>query len=231
VLPWLAGFLVLTIGGERLELARLAMPASAGRALVLIGLGITTTVAAATLWPRVGAALLGVAVLALVAWLASFDVARRTIRSSGLPRFAAACMLSGQVWLAVAGAIWLGRGSPVDGPAYDAVVHAVFLGFAISMIMAHAPSILPAVTRVPLPYRPEMWLPWLLLQVSLVVRIWGGDALGSTVAREVGGAGNAIALLGFFAVAIASAVRGEPVHGRPSTHTTPVAKGDAEVPA
>src|SRR5690606_6657738 len=29
VLPWLAGFLVLTIVGERLELARLAMPAQA----------------------------------------------------------------------------------------------------------------------------------------------------------------------------------------------------------
>lgn len=230
-LPWLAGFLILTIGGERLELARLAMPASAGAALVVIGLAITTSVAAATLWPRVGAAVLGVAVLALVAWLASYDVARRTVRGTGLPRFAAACMLSGQAWLAVAGAIWLGVGSPVDGPAYDAVVHAVFLGFAISMIMAHAPSILPAVTRVPLPYRPEMWLPWLVLQVSLVVRVWGGDALGSTVGREVGGAGNALALLGFFVVAIASALRGEPARARPETRTRPQARRDAEVPA
>ena len=40
------------------------------------------------------------------------------------------------------------------GPAYDAVVHAVFLGFTLSMIMAHAPVILPAVLRRPLPYRP-----------------------------------------------------------------------------
>jgi len=40
-----------------------------------------------------------------------------------------------------------------DGGGYDAVVHAIFLGFVISMVMAHAPVILPAVLRRPLPYR------------------------------------------------------------------------------
>lgn len=209
-LPWLAGFLVLTIGGERLELARLAMPDGAGTTLALLGLAVTVAVPAATMWPRAGAALLGLAILLLAAWLASYDVARRTVRGSGLPRFAAACMLAGQAWLAVAGGLWLVVGHPVEGPAYDALVHAVFLGFAISMIMAHAPSILPAVTRVPLPYRSAMWAPWLLLQVSLVVRLWGGDALGNDLAREVGGAGNAVALLLFFVVAIGSAVAGQP---------------------
>ncbi|GAB3030057.1 hypothetical protein GCM10011376_39610 [Nocardioides flavus (ex Wang et al. 2016)] len=209
-LPWLAGFVVLTIAGERLELARLAMPPGAGASLVLLGLAITVGVAAATMWPRAGAAVLGLAVLLLAAWLATHDVARRTVRGEGLPRFAAACMLAGQAWLAVAGGIWLVAGHPADGAAYDALVHAVFLGFALSMIMAHAPSILPAVTRVPLPYRPTMWAPWLLLQVSLVLRLWGGDALGSDLAREVGGAGNAVALLLFFVVAAASTVRGAP---------------------
>lgn len=209
-LPWLAGFLILTIGGERLELARLAMPPSAGPTLVLSAMAITLAVPAATMWPRAGGAVLGLAVLALAWWLASYDVARRTVRSTGLPRFAAACMLAGQAWLAVAGGVWLVVGHPADGPAYDAVVHAVFLGFAISMIMAHAPSILPAVTRVPLPYRSAMWVPWLLLQSSLVLRLWGGDALGSDLAREIGGAGNAAALLLFFAVAISSAALGPP---------------------
>jgi hypothetical protein len=119
-------------------------------------------------------------------------------------------MLAGQAWLAVAGGLWLVAGQPADGAAYDALVHAVFLGFAISMIMAHAPSILPAVTRVPLPYRPMMWAPWLLLQASLVLRLWGGDALGSDLAREVGGAGNAVALLLFFVVAAVSTALGPP---------------------
>jgi hypothetical protein len=209
-LPWLAGFVVLTIAGERLELARLEMPPGAGASLVLLGLAVTLAVPAATMWPRAGAGALGLVVLLLAAWLASYDVARRTVRGRGLPRFAAACMLAGQAWLAVAGGVWLVVGHPVEGAAYDALVHAVFLGFAISMIMAHAPSILPAVTRVPLPYRPAMWAPWLLLQVSLAVRLWGGDALGSDLAREVGGAGNAVALLLFFIVAAASTVLGPP---------------------
>lgn len=207
-LPWLAGFILLTIAGERLELARLAMPSGAGSSLVLLGIAVTVSVPAATMWPRVGAAGLGISVLLLAAWLASYDVARRTVRGTGLPRFAAACMLAGQGWLVVAGGLWLVAGQPRDGAAYDALVHAVFLGFALSMIMAHAPSILPAVTRVPLPYRPAMWAPWLLLQASLVLRLWGGDALGSDRLREVGGAGNAVALLLFVAVAVASAAVG-----------------------
>jgi hypothetical protein len=223
-LPWLAGFVVLTIAGERLELARLAMPAGAGTSLVMLGLAITVGVPAATMWPRIGGGLLGVAVLLLAAWLVTYDVARRTVRSAGLPRFAAACMLAGQGWLAVAAGVWLVAGQPAEGAAYDALVHAVFLGFAISMIMAHAPSILPAVTRVPLPYRPAMWAPWLLLQVSLVLRLWGGNALGSDLAREVGGAGNAIALLLFFAVAVASTAMGPP-----PTQPTPTAAREPEV--
>lgn len=209
-LPWLAGFIVLTIVGERLELARLAMPAGAGTSLVLLGLALAVSVPAATMWPRAGGSALGLVLLLLVAWLVSYDVARRTLRGSGLPRFAAACMVAGQAWLAAAGGVLLVAGQPADGMSYDALVHAVFLGFAVSMIMAHAPSILPAVTRVPLPYRSSMWAPWLLLQVSLVVRLWGGDALGNDLAREVGGVGNAAALLLFFVVAVASAAMGPP---------------------
>jgi hypothetical protein len=223
-LPWLAGFVVLTIAGERLELARLVMPAGAGTSVVLLGLALTVATPAATMWPRAGAGALGLVVLALAAWLAAHDVARRTVRGSGLPRFAAACMLAGQAWLGVAGGIWLVAGQPADGRAYDALVHAVFLGFTLSMIMAHAPSILPAVTRVPLPYRPAMWAPWLLLQASLVLRLWGRDALGSDLAREVGGAGNAVALLLFFVVAAVSTTLGPPA---PPTRATPPREAEA----
>ena len=67
--PWLVGFVVLTIAGERLELARIAMGASAGSTLVLLTSGLTTGVVAALLWPRAGTALLGAALLALTGWL------------------------------------------------------------------------------------------------------------------------------------------------------------------
>ena len=173
LLPWLVGFVVLTIGGERLELARLAMGPRAGSAFLALSVALVAGVVAALLWPAAGYPLLGLALLALVSWLVVHDVARRTIQATGQARFIAGCLLAGYGWLAVAGACWLVGGAMLDGPAYDAVVHAVFLGFTLSMIMAHAPVILPAVLRRPLPYHPVMIAPAVLLHGSLAVRLWG----------------------------------------------------------
>jgi hypothetical protein len=204
LLPWLAGFVVLTIAGERLELARLAMGPGAGTRLVALSGALAAAIAAALLWPEVGTPLLGAALLALTLWLAVHDVARRTIRSSGSTRLMAACMLAGYGWLVVTGVVWLlgaaGTGSAGAG-GYDAAVHGVFLGFTISMIMAHAPTILPAVLRKPLPYHPALWAPAVLLHVGLVIRLWIGDGLGSSLAWQVGGALNIVALLLFVGVA------------------------------
>ena len=205
LLPWLAGFVVLTIAGERLELARLAMGPRAGATLTSLGAAFCACIVASLLWPAVGHPMLGAAMLALVGWLARHDVARRTAHATGLARFAALGMLAGYVWLAVAGAVWLG-GAP-GGAAYDAVVHAVFLGFTMSMVMAHAPVILPAVLRRPLPYHPAMLAPLALLHGSLVLRLWLGDALGSMTAWRTGGVLNILALLSFVAVAVWSATR------------------------
>lgn len=201
LLPWLAGFLVLTIGGERLELARLAMGPSAGPVLVALAAVLALTVLLSLLVPAVGHPALGAAVLALGGWLATHDVARRTVRSPGLPRFLAAGMLGGYAWLAVAGAVWALGGTAHEGAGYDAVVHAVFLGFTLSMVMAHAPVILPAVLRRPLPYHPGLWAPLLLLHGSLVLRTWVGDALGVHAVWQAAGVLNVAALLLFVAVA------------------------------
>ena len=59
----------------------------------------------------------------------------------------------------------------------DAALHAVFLGFTMSMVMAHAPVILPSVLRRPLPYRRLLWVPLVLLHGALVARV-GADLLG-----------------------------------------------------
>lgn len=196
-LPWLLGFLVLTIAGERLELARLAMHPVAARRLVGLTALLCCAVAAATMWPRIGGAFVGLALLGITAWLLRHDVARRTVHSTGLPRYIAACMLAGQAWLVVSGAVWL-LGTPErETAAYDALVHAVTLGFAVSMIMAHAPTILPAVSGIRLPYRRVLWLPFALLQASLVLRVAVGAGLDHEGARQVGGVGNVVALLLF----------------------------------
>lgn len=197
LLPWLAGFIVLTIAGERLELARIAMGPGAGSTLVALTTAVVVTVVASLLWPEVGTPLLGLALLVLVAWLAVHDVARRTVRSTGLVRYMAASMLAGYFWLAVAGSVWLVGGPAAEGVRYDAVIHAVFLGFTMSMIMAHAPVILPAVLRRPLPYHPALLVPAVLLHLSLALRLWVGDALGSQAGWELGGTLNISALLAF----------------------------------
>ena len=207
--PWLVGFVVLTIAGDRLELARIAMGPAAGSTLVLLASGLVAGAVAALLWPRAGTALLGAAVLALTGWLAVHDVARRTIHTSGLTRYMAGCMLAGHCWLGVAGGIWLLGGPALDGVRYDAVLHAVFLGFTLSMIMAHAPVILPAVLRRPLPYHPALIAPAALLHASLALRLWAGDALGSHRAWVIGGVVNIVAVLLFVVVAVGCAVRGK----------------------
>ena len=214
LLPWLAGFVVLTIAGERLELARVILLASAtvGQFLTLAAL-ITVGTVLTLLWPMVGYPMLGLSLLGLVGWLMVHDVARRTIRATGLTRFMAGCLLAGYVWLAVAGAIWALAGEVTDGPAYDAVIHALFLGFTMSMIMAHAPVILPAVLRCRLPYHPVMIAPPVLLHASLLLRLAVGDARGFDPAREIGGALNVVALLGFVAITAGSAIRAGRRHG------------------
>ena len=109
--PWWVAFLVLTIAGERLELSRVLRPSSASR--VAFGVAAGGLAAGATLSvvaPAQGARLLGFALLALAGWLFRYDVARRTIRQQGLTRFIAAAMLSGYVWLAVGGVLFVLEG-------------------------------------------------------------------------------------------------------------------------
>lgn len=204
VLPWLVAFMVLTIAAERAELARLAMPRGAGEQLLALSVLLTAGVMATLLWPTAGGPIFGLALLAMTGWLAWHDVARRLINSTGLPRFSSAALLAGYGWLAVAGSLWaLGAvpgagGGPLSNhpAAYDTVIHATFLGFAMSMVMAHAPVILPAVLSVRLPYRPLLWAPLVVLHTGMLVRV-GGHLLGgaSAVPFQTGSVLTVIAVL------------------------------------
>jgi hypothetical protein len=213
IVPWLAGFVVLTIAGERLELARVG--AARGSAVGWVAEGwflaaVGAVLAGATaslLWPRVGYQLWGLALLGLVGWLAGCDVARYTIRGHGLPRYVAAGLLAGYGWLALAGLLWAGGGMVTEGPRYDAVLHAVFLGFTMSMIFVHAPVILPAVLRRPLPYHWVLWLPLGLLHASLLARVGIGDGAGLVAVWRWAGVANEAAVLVFVACAATLALR------------------------
>ena len=213
--PWLAGFLVLTITGERLELSRMTGTSRRGRLLFaaaagLFAAGLLASLAAGPS-PATGGTVpagirvTGAGLIALALWLARYDVARRTIRGHGLARYMAAALLTGYAWLAVAGGLWASVGQMADGGAYDAELHAIFLGFVMSMIFAHAPVIVPSVLGRPLPFRNYLYIPLVLLHVSLVLRLAGGDWAGSTGAWQWGGALNETAILLFLAMAAALA--------------------------
>ncbi len=97
------------------------------------------------------------AVLAI--WLVSVDVARRTVRGSGLARFSAVCLLAGYGWLTVAAALLILLPPAATTFGHDAAVHAIGLGFVLSMVFAHAPIILPAVAGLPVRYGPLLYGP------------------------------------------------------------------------
>jgi hypothetical protein len=208
--PLLILYLVLTIAGERLELSRISPTVDQRAESWMLGIGLALCFGAvvALVWPVAGYPLLGIGLLALVAWLFRHDVATRLVRSTGLPRYMACCLLAGYGWLVVVGGVWLLQGAVYSGRPYDAMMHAVFLGFVMSMIMAHAPTILPAVLRRPLPYRPLMYLPAALLHLSLLARVLLGDAYGWPVLVQWGGVFNIVAVLLFVVVAVVSVWRG-----------------------
>lgn len=231
LVPWLSVFLILTIFGERLELARISLSPRDDATLFTASLLLILTLTLSLLWPTAATPAFGLVLLGTTAWLASKDVARKLIGATGQPRFMAACMLGGYAWLGVAALVWM-TGPAFQGPRYDAVIHSVFLGFTMSMIMAHASTILPAVIRRPLPYRVAMWVPAALLHLSLLTRIWLGDFLSNPLALTIGGVLNVVAILGFFAVALVSSILGppssqkryrvlhQPQDSRPSGHHT-----------
>lgn len=207
VVVLLAAFLVISIASERAELAQLTMGRRAVPMLLAVS-GVLAVAAALSLaLPDWGARAFGVGCVITAAWLLRDDVGRRMIRSTGLRRFNAAALLAGNLWLGLAGAVWIVVGQPTSVGAYDTVVHGVFLGFGMSMIMAHAPIIFPAVIGRPLPYRAPMWAPLALLNAGLAVRFTGALSQ-TTLAYQVGGTLTVAAVLLFALTVVVSVVRG-----------------------
>jgi len=194
VAPWWAGFLVLTIAGERLELSRLLLPTRSTQLAFLLGVGLLLCgLVVVSVAFDMGVRLSGIGKLSLAVSFLYTDLAQRPVQQPGLPRFAALCLLSGYGWLGVSGLLALRFGGMAAGPYYDAMLHALFLGFVVSMLFGHAPTILPAVLGVPLPFRPRFYSHLGLLHLSLLLRV-GGDLAGWWPGRSWGGLLNGVAL-------------------------------------
>lgn len=197
IAAWFA-FLVLTIAAERLEMTRLKRRPRAAQPIFFAIVGaLLAGAAASAIAPREGGVLYGAALAALAAWLASQDIALVTVRQPGLPRYMAVALLTGYAWLAVAALAWIAWAAG-HVAARDAALHALGLGFVLSMVMAHAPVILPAVAGVRLAFGPWFYAPLALLHASLLLRLAGPAAPGATL--------NALALLLFALTVVAAAV-------------------------
>lgn len=204
VVLWWAAFLVLTIAGERLELSRATrLTGAAHRLFLAICLCLAGGLAIQFWLPVSGWRLAGLAFLALALWLLFFDIARRTLRMGGLPRYIAWCLLLGYGWLGTGGLAGLLFGFQAAGLRYDFILHAIFVGFVIGMVFGHVPIILPAILGASLHYTRFLYLPLVLLHVSLLLRLLG-DVAGEHAWRALGGLSNSLAILVFLATVAAT---------------------------
>jgi hypothetical protein len=194
---WFA-FLVLTIAAERLEMTRLMRrrPGAQAALWAITALLVGSALAALAAMQGAGAGY-GAALLLLALWLALFDIARRTVRAAGLSRYMAVCLLGGYAWLAVAGVAWMLHALGVAA-SRDLALHALGLGFVFSMVLGHAPVILPAVARIKVAWHPVFYAPLALLHLSLVWRFAVAEGGG----RALAGTMNAVALVLFAATLV-----------------------------
>ena len=104
IVPWWAGFLILMIAGERLELTRLRSPKP--WVPVLFRLAVIIFIAGLVTSPwefRLGVRIAGAGMIAIALWLLRYDLAWQSIKQPGLPRFMAASLIAGYFWLAIGG--------------------------------------------------------------------------------------------------------------------------------
>jgi len=198
VVPWWAGFLVVMIVGERLELNRLRLPPLWVRLWLRIALVIFVAGLALTVFEfRLGVRIAGVGLIAMGLWMLRYDLAWQSIKQPGLPRFMARCLILGYFWLLLGGIFWIWFARFFGaGPLYDAMLHSVFVGFVFSMIFAHAPIIFPTITGLALPFSNSFYLHAGLLHISLLARMAGDLALLAG-GQKWGGLLNALSILLF----------------------------------
>ncbi len=223
VVSWWAAFLILTIAGERLELSRFLPLARRHRLSFLAAIGVFVAgLLLAVVAFDSGSRMSGLGLIGMSIWLLRHDMARHSVQKTGLHRFVALSLLVGYVWLAVAGLLMLSLGGVATGvhhaaalhvhehgmqDGYDAALHAMFVGFAFSMIIGHAPIIFPSVLGISLPFRSVFYSHLVLLHLSLVLRVVG-DLAAWWPGRLGGGLLNAVAVLLFLGNMALSGIKG-----------------------
>jgi hypothetical protein len=201
VAGWGLAFLVLTIAAERLELSRLLSPPRSSQLTFILAAALIIIGVARGELAGESAPFSGVGLLAVTVWLIRHDIALRTIRLAGQARFSAACLLAGYFWLGLAGLVLLVAPPGATAFSYDAAVHAIAIGFVLSMIFGHAPIILPAVTGLRVRYSAAVYGPLVVLHLSVLLRI-AADLFEHVEMRAFSGPITIIAFAGYAATLI-----------------------------
>lgn len=193
---WWMAFLLMTIVAERLELSRFLTLSKGKRAWLIAALG-SNLLFLFVPFHWYGNLLFAGSLVAVATWLLKYDMAWHSIKVKGQHRYSATLLIVGYAWLLITALFFiLGNRFAFS---YDAALHSFFIGFVFSMIFSHAPIILPAVLKLPVKlFRPFLYAWFVLLQLSLAVRITG-DALENVALRKWGGLLNGVAILLFFA--------------------------------
>jgi hypothetical protein len=198
VVPWWSGFLIVTIAGERLELSRILRLSAAQRGAFVLAVGVIGVgLEMSTIDFDRGVRVFGLGVMVQSWWLLRYDMARRTVKQHGVTRFIAVCLLSGYGWLGFGGLLTCYGGGVFAGGYYDAMLHAIFVGFIMAMIFGHALIVFPAVLGRPVTFHPWFYVPLLGLHLSLGLRLVG-DLAAWLPGRLWSGLFNALMILSFF---------------------------------
>jgi hypothetical protein len=206
VVGWWLNFLILTIAAERLELSRIVSVSRSSQVIFFFVVFLLLLGAVHGNLARSGAPLTAAGLLGLAFWLLRYDIARRTIYQHGQPGYSACAILAGHAWLAVAGIVLLSERSGAVVFSYDAAVHAIAIGFVLSMLFGHAPIILPAVTGLRVRFSRVAYVPLGLLHISVMIRVMS-DLLGLMDLRAASGVLTIVALAGYAAVLTAASWR------------------------
>ena len=198
---WWGGFILLTIVGERLELTRyLNTPKWAKGALWLLVAMIVVGIAL-PFHSAEGPLLLSAGTIGAALWLMKFDMARIGVKKEGFHRYVATGLLVGYGWLLLNGLVLMFI--PMHTYFYDLYLHTFFLGFAFSMIWAHAPIIFPAILKTTQrPYHPILWVFWAIFQLTLIGRVVFALMERSTMRQWLGGINGVVILMMFATMAI-----------------------------
>lgn len=177
--------LVLTIVGERLELARVSFRGRyvTGTVMVCGVLALVGGFLVLVVRP-VGYVLLGLSFTVMLSVMAFNDIARRTWRLPGFTGFMGWAMLMGYFWGILGSLAWLFvPQTNLHAPLSTFALDCFDLGLVMSMVIAHVFLIIPAVVERPLAWPKAMWAPLVVLQIGLVFGLVGGLRASSVLSK------------------------------------------------